>query len=421
LTRRLASTSIETVSEYQMQRSEWVEQYASEFAAVPFVREFVFPNPQHLNKRLQKEVCDLLITSRGRAIVGQIKAQENPVERAAARLPAWIRKKTEEAAKQLSGSLKTLSSTNVWCEHARRGRVEFNAGALTAEHGLILVECGAGTRVELPKDLPLEMQAVPVAYVDASDFLNIVQQLRSFKDVERYLTGRRTLGHDVRRSIGGEQIVLEHYLLHGGTFAEWPGYEEARRIAHADRQARNDLFREKQQHRDVPASFVEYIADALAERLPNYTDGLDAATIALFDADESRHRYLLLQEVLADLSLVGRRQLGTALLETFGPPDVEKPPCVYRALHVDELPAFVFVALSTAGIPRQEVINRAFILLRGALTHYGWRDGMVIVDRDGDGFEVAVIRDFVPAEADAATAQERFAHLRVDHVRDRLV
>jgi hypothetical protein len=403
-----------------MQRSEWVEQYAAEFSAIPFVREFVFPNPQQVKKGLQKEVCDILIALRSKAIVVQIKAQENPEERDPARLPAWIMKKADEAANQLSGSLRTLSTANVWCDHSRRGRVEFAADELRPEHGLVLVECGAGTRVEISTEAPLALRGVPLAYFDASDFLNVVMQLRSFKDIEAYLAARAQCGDDVRRWIGGEKIVLEHYLLNGGTFDGWPGYEDARRLADADRAARDAVFREKQE-RDVPAGFVEYVADALAERLPNYADGLDARTVQLFDSDESRQRYLLMQEILADISLIGRRQIGAGLLDTFGPPDAVKPPCVYRGFYLDELPAFVFVAVSTSGIPRQEVINRALVLLGGALAHFGCGDGMVIVDRDSKGFEIALVRNYTPTERDVATGKERFARLRMNHLGDRLV
>ncbi|HET8797905.1 MAG TPA: hypothetical protein VFO89_09460 [Thermoanaerobaculia bacterium] len=405
----------------EMKRSEWVERYAAEFASIPFVREFVFPNPQQVKRDLQKEVCDLLIALRTRAIVVQIKAQERPEDRTGEKLAAWVRKKANEAVSQLSGSLRTLGTTDVWCDHSRRGRVEFRGGELHREHGIVLIECGAGTRVELPAELPLTVRDVPVAYLDASDFLNVVQQLRSFKEVESYFAARANLGEDVRRHIGDERIVLEHYLLNGGTFDGWPGYEDARHLAAADRAARDAVFQEKQRQRDIPAGFVEYVADTLAERLPNYAEGLDVATVQLFDADDQRQRYLFMQEVLADVSLVGRRQIGAGLLETFGPAGAEKPPCVYRTFYLDELPQFAFVAVSTSGVPRQEVVNRTFILLRAALAHFGWRDGMAIVDRDGASFDIVLLRGYTPTETDKAMGRDLFARLRIDDRRDRLV
>lgn len=404
----------------ELQRTKWVERYAAEFAGVPFVRELVFPNPQHLRKGIQKEVCDLLVSMSDRAIVVQLKAQEDPAARDPSKLPSWIVKKAEEAADQISGSLRTLNSMDVWCPHARRGRVEFKPGQLQPIHGIALVECGQGQRIALP-NAALEAQGIPLTYLDASDFLNLIMQLRSFKDIERYLAARTALGDDVRRHIGGEQVILEHYLLTDGSFDQWPGYDDAKARADGERAARDRLFQEKQQ-RDSPATFVEYVADSLATRLPEYKDGLDAATLAMFDADENRQRYLLMQEVLASLSLVGRRQVGAGLLEMFGPPGAPKPsPCMYRALWADEMPDVIFVAVSTTGIPRPEVISRALVLLGGALAHFGRRDGMVIVDRDSTNFEIALVREYTPTAADAEAAKKFFAHLRVADLRDRIL
>ena len=243
------------MAEDEQQRTKWVERYAAEFAGVPFVREFVFPNPQHLRKGIQKEVCDLLVSMGDRAVIVQLKAQEDPAAREPAKLPPWIVKKAEEAADQLSGSLRTLNSMDVWCIHPRRGRVEFKSGQLQPIHGIALVECGQGQRIALP-NAALEAQGVPLTYMDASDFLNVIMQLRSFKDIERYFAARTALGDDVRRFIGGEQVILEHYLLPDATFDNWPGYDAAKARADKERAERDRLFREKQQ-RDLPATFVE--------------------------------------------------------------------------------------------------------------------------------------------------------------------
>jgi hypothetical protein len=88
-------------------------------------------------------------------------------------------------------------------------------------------------------------------------------------------------------------------------------------------------------------------------------------------------------------------------------------------MYFDELPGFVFVALSTQGLPRQQAINCGVALLGGALAHFEQPDGMVIVDRDGEGFEVALVRGYAPSEADQRMATERFAHLRIDHRREK--
>ena len=403
-----------------MKRSEWVEQYAASLTGVPFVREFVFPNPQFIKKGFQKEVCDLLIAARDQAIVVQTKTQEDPDSRDPAKLPGWIQKQAVAAAGQLSGTIGTLRKTGVWCDHSRRGRVEFADGTLRPVHGLVLIDCGATRGVDLPSDAPLSIHGVPVAYLDTNDFLNVVMQLRSFKEVAAYLERRAALPDNARNSIGAEKVLLEHYMLHETSFEGWSFADAATRAAQ-ERPGRDALFQDKQR-RDLPATFVEYVADTLAERLPAYAQGIDDATRAMFDADEKRQRYLQMQDVFAGLSLVARRQLGTALLECFGPlGTTPKDGCVYRALQLDDLPGFVFVAVSTQGLPRQEVINRAFVLLRGALSHFGSSDGMYIVDRDGTGFEIALVRGYAPTSADARIAEQFFRHLRITHSVDRLL
>jgi hypothetical protein len=408
------------MDERQMTRSRWIEQYAAQFASISFVREFVFPNPQYEKKEIQKEACDLLLARRDHALVVQMKSQEDPAARDPAKLPGWVVKNARAAAQQLDGALRTLNAAPSWCIHPRRGRVDFAPSTFTTLQGLVLVDCGSSA-VQLPDDLPLTARGVAVHYFDTNDFLNVVMQLRSFHDIEKYLTAHAGLPDDVRRRIGGEKIVLEHYALHDGSFAGWTTYDGEARTAAAEREARDHLFQEKQE-RDKDAGFVEYIADTLATRLPNYQDGLDAETIACFDADKSRQRYLLMQDVLADLSLVARRQLGRGLLEAFGPPTKErKKKLVYRALYLDELPGFAFVALSSEGYDRQHVINCALALLRGALAHFGYSDGMVIADRDGDGFEIALVRGYTPTAEDVRLGEERFSNLRMQHRGERLL
>jgi hypothetical protein len=400
-----------------MQRSEWVEQYAASFAGEPFVREFVFANPKFLKSGIEKEVADLLFVFRGNALVAQLKSQEDPAARDPARLAAWVAKRAHDGASQLGGSLRTLEVRDAWCAHARRGRVTFAAGSLSPVHGLVIVEC-RDARVHVPA-LPLEVAGTPVAYLDTNDFLNVVDQLRSFRDLAAYLTARAALGEDVRRHLGGERATLEYYLLHDATFDGWTSYDAAATRAAAERIERTAQFTAKH-HRDIPARFLEYVADTLAERLSTYREGLDAGTLARFDEDASRLRYLAMQEILCTLSLVGRRQLGAAMLDTFGPPG-GPPRWLHRAVYLDEDLTHVFVLVASHGESRQTIFQRLTVLLRSALAHYGRRNALGIVDRDSVGFEMMLVQEFEPTPEDHAAAAELWQHLRVDHLRDRLL
>ena len=130
-------------------------------------------------------------------------------------------------------------------------------------------------------------------------------------------------------------------------------------------------------------------SDALATRLPNWKEGLDAETLALI-APESERNYVRLQEELCDLRLGVRRQLGRALALVRKTLAVSPSPqeTVYMAIP-DAKPDFLYVVLSARGVARQEVMKRTYCALLGELGYYGRRRGMAIADRDGEGFEIA--------------------------------
>jgi hypothetical protein len=403
-----------------MSRSKYLEKFAAEFAAVPFVAECVFPNPHYLKKGLQKEACDLLIALRERGIAVQMKNLDDPEARSPEKRPSWIQKQAVAAVSQLSGAIRTLTREPIWCMHPRRGRVDIPAGSIQVSHGLVLVECG-GTQTDLQLGLPLDVQGIPVTYLDTNDFLNLVQQLRSLPDLVRYLDARAQLGKDTRHSIGGEQAILEHYLLQGESFRGWTSYATAVAASVNERDVRRAAFTEKQR-RDLPGTLVEYVADQLATRLPNYTEGLSPDTIELYDADATRRRYLDMQATLCDLSLVGRRQLGSAMMQIFPQPGT--PPKVdfmYRAVWLDEKPGFLFTVISSNGVPHDEVIKRSQACLIGGLAHFEMTAGMAIVDRDGVSFDVLSIAAY-KTTAEARTAgNQLYGDLRIDDSEDRII
>jgi hypothetical protein len=401
-----------------MSRTREIERVAAEFASIPFVSETVFPNPHFTKRGLEKEACDLLIVLRGEAIVVQMKNQEDPASRSAEKVASWVQKQAEAAYGQLRGAIRMMARESMWCVHPRRGRVDFAAAGFHVLHGLVLIE-SVGQRVELPPSLPLEVDGVPVTYIDTNDLLNIVQQLRSFPDVRSYLSRRTSLGDDVRRYVGGERAIFEHYCLADESFNHWTSYADALTASEADREKRAAAFLAKQE-RDRSATFVEYVADALATRLPNYKEGLDAATVALYDNDASRRRYLEMQEILCDLSRVGRRALGEAMLTTFPPPGVAASASFScRAIWLDEKPAFLFLPAAASGLEREVVVRRTVASLQGALAHFSRPAGMAIVDRDGVSFDVILISSFTATESDREIGAELFGSLRVSHERRR--
>jgi hypothetical protein len=99
--------------------------------------------------------------------------------------------------------------------------------------------------------------------------------------------------------------------MNGGSFNGCTGHADAKRAVetHADlveeALARNAEYR-------YYSGLMEYVADCLAKRDPDYAQGLSDDARALFDPDGERKNYLVLQEILTDLRLRERAELGKA-------------------------------------------------------------------------------------------------------------
>jgi predicted metal-dependent hydrolase len=118
-----------------------------------------------------------------------------------------------------------------------------------------------------------------------------------------------------------------------------------------------------------------------------------------------------MQEVLAELTMAERAQVGRALLKTAKLENQMKG-FVYQATHFPSHDR-VFVLCSSKHLPRPEVLERVVLLLRGAMAFYKTKNCLVIVDRDGEGFEIAKSKmDYRCTSADEALGNHYFAHLR---------
>ncbi|HYH05716.1 MAG TPA: hypothetical protein VEK11_01535 [Thermoanaerobaculia bacterium] len=400
----------------QNARSLWAEQFTAQFAAIPLLNEFVFPNPQYRNRKCDQEVCDLVLVLKQRGIICQLKARDQ--DKVGERLRRSIVKKAREGGNQVAGAIRTLSRKPVWCDHPRRGQVTWEPGELAAIHGVVLVEC-AGERVELPHDLSWSADGVPITYMDVSDFLNVVDHLRAFPDIERYLRTRAALGNEVTRAIGGEKPIFEHFVIKNGTFDEWDGYGEATSRSVRFRSERETAFIQKMREDRQHAAFIEYVSDLLATRSETYATGLNAETIARFDNSERRVRYLAMQEALADLSLPARRNLGQQLQSVQSKvrsEDDNDPRMAFAAAFFDEKPSFIYVVMASRGLSKQADYDRGMGLLASALAHYDSHEGMLLMDRGTGGFEVFMIRDLELNDELRTSGEKLFGKLRIDHL-----
>lgn len=399
-----------------MQRTDWAEKFVDSFSARPLTAECVFHSPQYIDRGKQKEVCDFLLVLRGHAILVSMKSQEDPSSRTEEKLRLWTIKNSANALKQARGALRTIADKTFWCQHSRRGRVDFKPNSIRVVHVVVLTEVFNGA-VDLPKELPLLLGDVPVSYLSLNDFLNLINELRAFSDITAYLDARRKLPDNSLRMVGHEAPFYEYYILNACSFHGCDGYAGAR-LSSAARDAEWQAVHSARQSRHKSATLIEYVSDALATRLEDAALGLDAQTAAHFDANESRANYIRLQEELCDLRLAERTALGEqfeAVIEkTLS--SSETNDMTYMAFRTDSKPDLVYVLVSAKGIDRPTLIARLTILLRAAMAAYGKDRGLVVADRDRVGFEVQMRSGRSADSGDKKLGEVLFGKLRIAHV-----
>jgi len=395
-------------------RTEWPERHTEEFLSLPFISEFVFRSLHTKQHKKKEEVADFLILHRGTGILIEQKCQEDPVSRTSTKTELWVRKKAKQGWSQLRRAFTRQKNLPIWCDHPRLGPREFRDGIPPVQHGIVIVETFRS--VDLEPDaasLPLDYNGVPIAYLSVNDFLNLAVQLRSVPELTDYLKARRSLPHADLRVIGDEETLFGFYLLNDGSFAGCTGRAAARAaVAAQEERLREALDRKYKSDRD--AYLLESVADALATRNPQFAERLSADMAAAYDPADQRTNYLEMQAVLADLRLRERAVLGGALRGATERVHDRAKGFSFMAARLDSMPEWVYVFGASMKQDRAELLPKIMILMRAALTFYGKRNCLVVVDRDGDGFEVALSRPgFHPTEEDRELGERLFGGLRI--------
>jgi hypothetical protein len=204
-----------------MQRTDLAEIFLEKFSSFPLTWENVFRGTEYFNKT-EKEVVDLLLVLRNEGIFISLKCQKDPEKRRGAKLARWANKNAKAALKQLKGGIRTSQNRGYWCEHPRRGKVNFKPNEIQITHGIVLVET-LGV-VSLEDDLTLSIGKIPVFYFAVNDFLNIFKELRTIKDIQRYLNSRKYLPKEALTTVGSEKTIYEFSMI---TKLGWisPGFD----------------------------------------------------------------------------------------------------------------------------------------------------------------------------------------------------
>jgi len=139
----------------------------------------------------------------------------------------------------------------------------------------------------------------------------------------------------------------------------------------------------------------------------------------MYDASEKRQNYILMQEVIADLPLRERAELGLQFDTVSRRVEGESKGYAQAAAHLDSRPDWVFVFGASRGWEREGMLRCMPTTMRAALAHYGKQKCMMVIDRDAVGYEVGMLwaqPSFTPAIADILNGQKLFGNLRVASV-----
>jgi len=395
-------------------RSEWAELQVEDLLSVPLVSEFVFRSPKH-NDPDEKEVIDHLILHRDQSLLLSQKVQEDPVKRNVERNELWVMKNIKNALKPIRGVIRNPSDRPKWCEHPRRGRVEF-ASIPPIIHGIALAETWHAVDLSSAAgELPLEYLGVPLTYLSINDFLNLVVQLRTVPELLEYLNARRTLPEASLRIVGDEWNLFEFYLMNGGDFTGCTGHDDARQKLKATSETAAEAQERNAEYRFY-SGVLEHVADSVASRDPDYAQGLSPHLLSLFDPDRERKNYMLLQAILVDLRLRERAELGRAFYTVSERVSAQGEGISFQASHVDRRDrVFLFVAARKRS--KAEISEAIHALAGAAMAHFRKSSCLVIVDRDGEHYDLALTRaDYNPTTEDEAAGRKHFGPLRMHSV-----
>ncbi len=395
-----------------MQRTDWAEIFLEKFSSVPLTWENVFRSTEYLDKT-NKEVVDLLLVLRGEGILISMKCQQDPKTRKEGKLNNWVNKSALNALKQVEGGIKTSLTRDYWCEHPRRGKVLFKPNEIKIVHAVVIVE--TLDIVKLSNEVPLEAKGVPVSYLSVNDFLNIIKELRTIKDIQQYLNKRMALPKDLQISLGIEKTIFGYYILNKGSFPSLLDSPHLVKDVEDNQRLINELILNKHK-KDENTRIIEKISDELSKRLESYKEGIDKATFEGYDSQLDRKNYILMQNELCDLILDERRQIGSCFFEVMGNVKDNNDPqsMCYKSISLDSKPDFQYVLSASKGIERKEIIKRSEILIKAALAEYNKKRGMVIsYNQDIDNFEIIFITKYKKTKNDIKSGKQFFAKLRM--------
>lgn len=395
-----------------MQRTDLAEIFLENFSSFPLTWENVFRGTEYLDKT-KKEVVDLLLLLRNEGIFISLKCQKDPDRRRGVKLAKWTNKNAKAALKQLKGGIRTSQNKGYWCEHPRRGNVNFKPNEIQVTHGIVLVETLEVVRLD--DDSAIEIGTIPVSYFSVNDFLNILKELRTIKDIQRYLDSRKSLPKELLTTLGSEKTIYKFYILNKGVFPKSISLSQIVREVESNKKQIDKLIRLKYLM-DQNSFIIENISDALSKRLEGYEKGLDKKISLGYDSPLTRENYLLMQNELCDLVLDERRKIGNEFFGIMEKVKAEnnKETMLFKAIWSDSKPYFQYVLAASKGVERKELIKRSEVLIRAALAEYNKKRGMIITyNQDINNFEVVLVNKYEKNDSEVKIGKQIFSQLKM--------
>ncbi len=238
--------------------------------------------------------------------------------------------------------------------------MNFPVGLPQVAHAVAVIEVFEPVVLDGEDDFPLDFNGTPISYFSLNDFLNVTLELRTLPEIIEYLDRRRALPLSDLRTIGEERPLFAFYLLNEASLAGCVGIADAKIAAAAESRRFRDMLVRKRES-DRFSGLLEYVADQLATRLPNYADGLSPQAIAEFDPPINRQNYLEMQRVLAELRLRERAEMGRAFDRVIKKVEADGQGFAYRAMYLESVPEWVYVFGS--GLHETTVRHNAQLLM----------------------------------------------------------
>jgi hypothetical protein len=209
-------------------------------------------------------------------------------------------------------------------------------------------------------------------------------------------------------SVGSERIIFSYYLLFDGDLSGFTSLADAE-LLHSELGTKLSAVVSKKAEHDKYAAALEHVADQLGGRHVGHREGLSDAVLQLYEPTAERRKYIEMLDFIAGMTLAERAELGRAF-EGSVHERMSKggKGFVFFAAIVSSRPDTVFVLGSfgaTETFSRNDLLSAFDPLTRAAMAHYGRTRSLIIVDRDGESYEVGINDLSSPATAAEAEAE----------------